>query len=840
MSSVQHQDKKDRTLLDRALELATMGCSLVPCGPDKKAVVDWKPLQLMPSPAEQIILWSQALSPRSWAIVTGPVSGRIVLDGDGAAGAEWLKKWGYCSHVKSGSGGNHTHFTYPGTWVKTMNSKSTKDWPWPGLDVRGNGGYAVTIGQSRYGTYEQLRAFDELESFASLPADFRQVILKPAPQEKNPQPAADYPPFDAHNLSADADMEEALIARALEMVYKGVGRNNSEFWLACQLRDNRYSQSDAYGIALHFASMCPSTNTKGQHEPYTDAEVRATVDSAFSSSVREPWKSRPVNGRPGGWSDFARAGREKASTKQGPNPGPRPPDASSNGCGEWEEPGENETHSTDERAGESDWPNPIPFGRPEPDDFLPGWLPGWLGEMAEATAAATETPLALPSLLSLAVVSACVAGKAVVSPEDGYDEPLNIYTCPAMESGNRKTAVLKYVLNPLFQWEAEQIERTAPERQRLQSLRKSTEARVKALRKQATKAKEPASIETEIEKLEANMPIIPPVPRLLADDITPEALALRMSEQNERMAVLSDEGGIFETLAGRYSKGVPNIDLWLKAHSVSLCRVDRVDSSRPPIILNHPHLTVGISPQPDVIEALRDKPGFRGRGLLARFLYALPKSPLGYRALEPRPIPADIAADYCAGIRQLLDVPLGADIRLRLSPKAYKEWKDFQKALELELRDGGKLDGLRDWGAKLPGACLRLAGIFHTVECGRGFVDASPISHDTIQRALDLGACLISHAQCVFNLMERDPIVEHAETLLAWIVRENQPTFTVRDCFRAHQRRFKRVDALRPVLILLEDHYYIRRERSESSGGRPPSDTCEVNPKVLQMGGNRS
>jgi hypothetical protein len=509
-------------------------------------------------------------------------------------------------------------------------------------------------------------------------------------------------------------------------------------------------------------------------------------------------------------------------------PGPRLPE-------EKDEPKANGSTGT----GPASWPEPIPFARPEPDEFLPGWLPSWLGDMAEATAAATETPLALPSLLSLAVVSACVAGKAVVSPEDGYDEPLNIYTCPAMESGNRKTAVLKCVLNPLFEWEAEQMKRTAPERQRLQSLRKSTEARVKALRKQATKAKDPASIEAEIEKLEANLPTVPPVLRFLADDITPEALAHRMSEQNERMAVISDEGGIFETLAGRYSKGVPNLDLWLKGHSASPCRVDRVDPSRPPIILNHPHLTVGISPQPDVIEALRDKPGFRGRGLLARFLYALPKSPLGYRALEPRPIPANIAADYCTGIRQLLDVPLGADIRLRLSPKAYREWKDFQKALELELRDGGKLDGLRDWGAKLPGACLRLAGISHAVECGLGFVDAPPISHDTIQWALDLGACLISHAQCVFNLMERDPTVEHGETLLAWIVRENQPTFTVRDCFRAHQRRFKRVDALRPVLILLEDHNFIRRVQGESTGGRKSSDICEVNPKVLKMEGNR-
>jgi hypothetical protein len=483
-----------------------------------------------------------------------------------------------------------------------------------------------------------------------------------------------------------------------------------------------------------------------------------------------------------------------------------------------------------------EWPDFIPFARPQPDDFE-SWLPGWLGEMAEATAAATETPLALSSLLSLAVASASIAAKAVVSPEPGYEEPLNIYTCPSMESGNRKTAALKLVLAPLAAWEAEEMERTAPRRKVLESERKTTEVRIEKLRRDSARKGDDPAILAEIRKLEANLPTVPPVPRVWVDDCTPEALAILMYERNERMAVLSDEGGIFETLAGRYSKGVPNLDLWLKAHSVSPVRVDRVDVARPPIILNRPHLTVGISPQPDVLEALRDKPGFRGRGLLARFLYALPKSPLGYRTLEPQPVPAAIADRYRVGIRQLLEVPLGAAVRLRLSVEAYQEWKAFQKAIELQLRDGGKLDGLRDWGSKLPGACLRLAGIFHAVERG-GFVDPE-ISHGTIQRALDLGACLISHAQCVFDLMERDPNIEDAERLLAWIVSRDEPTFTVRDCFRAHQRRFTRVDALLPVLALLQEHCHIRRVEGESRGGRPPSDTCRVNPKLLKTGGKR-
>ena len=55
----------------------------------------------------------------------------------------------------------------------------------------------------------------------------------------------------------------------------------------------------------------------------------------------------------------------------------------------------------------------------------------------------------------------------------------------------------------------------------------------------------------------------------------------------------------------------------------------------------------------------------------------------------------------------------------------------------------------------------------------------------------------------------------------------------MRDCFRAHQRLFKRVDALQPVITLLAEHGYIRRTSRESSGGRKPSDLIEVNPALL-------
>jgi hypothetical protein len=480
------------------------------------------------------------------------------------------------------------------------------------------------------------------------------------------------------------------------------------------------------------------------------------------------------------------------------------------------------------------WPEIIPLG----SRAMPvACVPGWLGEMAQALAESTETPFEMSALLAIAVASTCVAAKADISPEPGYTEPLNLFVCPAMESGNRKTAVFTRLVAPLSEWERMEYERIAPERQRVISERRTKEGRIENLRKKAASQGDQRAAILEIQELESTLPEVPPYPRLFADDVTPERVASLMHEQGGRLGVFSDEGGIFETIGGRYSKGVPNLDVFLKGHSASPLRVDRQDRSRPPIIIDKPHLSVGISPQPDVLASLRDKPGFRGRGLLARFLYALPQSRLGYRSLDARTIPADTETLYRNGVRSLLSFRPEAIVHLRFTPAAYREWKEFQRGVEPQFRDGGMLEELKDWGSKLPGACARIAGVYHLSMCADRLVVPSEIDQPTVLSAIEASASLISHCRAVFALMDCDPEARKAEQILSWIVRQRSLFFTVRDCFRAHQALFKRVTALTSTLLLLDQNGYVRIDHRQSSGGRPPSDLVEVNPALLGGGG---
>jgi hypothetical protein len=484
-----------------------------------------------------------------------------------------------------------------------------------------------------------------------------------------------------------------------------------------------------------------------------------------------------------------------------------------------------------------EWTELIPLEQPSVPAFPRDALPGWLGEHAEAVSLATETPLELAALLDLAAIATCCAKRFVVSPQQGYVEPLNIFVAPAMESGNRKTAVLTESTRALIDWERERAAEMAPEIARIASQRKTQEKRIEKLRLLAASPKyEMNMFQPEIEKLEASLPIVPVAPKLWAADATPEQLAALAYQQGERIAILSDEGGIFDLLAGRYNAGVPNLDLVLQAHAGSAVRVDR--TSRPPIVLDSPALTIGLSPQPEVLQGLAGKPGFRGRGLLARFAFALPVSRIGSRDLIARPVPPQVQATYAAGIRELLAVKPKFESNGKpivdvfgLTRAALGRWKEFQRAVEVMMREGGQLAHLRDWGGKLPGFTLRVAGLLHCVVETHA-PEKKPIEETTMVSALKIGTVLIPHALAVFDLMGADPLLSDARAVARWLKRKGATEFSARDCFCAMQTRFKRMDKLRLVLALLVDHCYIR-EMALVKGAHRPSERFLVNPKAL-------
>ena len=222
----------------------------------------------------------------------------------------------------------------------------------------------------------------------------------------------------------------------------------------------------------------------------------------------------------------------------------------------------------------------VPFATVSVERIPEGLVPSPVGDMARSVAAARETPLELAVMTGLGLLAAAVAGKVQICPSAGYYEPLQIYPATVLPSGNRKTAVMNEMAAPFRNAVAQLIEKLTPERKRVQSIRKIEEIAIERLRKRATTASDSAALIEEIAQPEASLPEVLAIPRLWAQDVTPEKLGAMMAENGGRMAVKSDEGGIFDILAGRYSKTAsPNLDFFLQGHSGSPVRVDRVPVS---------------------------------------------------------------------------------------------------------------------------------------------------------------------------------------------------------------------------------------------------------------------
>ena len=490
-----------------------------------------------------------------------------------------------------------------------------------------------------------------------------------------------------------------------------------------------------------------------------------------------------------------------------------------------------------------DWPDLVPLDTPNLPQLDLQHLPAWAGDYARAWAVTTETPPELAAGMVLVTCATAAARRMHIMVKPGYFEPCNLWVVTALPPGNRKSAVQSAATKPLVHWERDQAEVMEAEIQRITSEYKTIEARAKDKRNKAAKEQDEAkskALAQEAADLEASLPTIPLPPQIWTSDATPERLGSLLAEHGECMAWLSSEGGVFDLLSGRYSSGIPNLDLVLKAHSGDSERVDR--GSRPPVYLHYPRLSIGLSPQPDVLRGLASKPGFRGRGLLGRFLYLLPPSPLGYRKLDAPPVPEGITTSYVAGIYAMLNWEPQIDAEghenpylLKLTPEALAEWNDFAHAIEIQMRPAGDMEHCTDWAGKAPGAAARIAGVLHGIKHAHGKPWEAHITQETMSSALEMMAVITRHSLATLDMMGADPTIAAARHLWDWIERGRLERFSVREAFNALRGRFPRMKDIRIALEALEERGYVLELEAVSHGpGRPPSPTVIVRQEIRE------
>jgi hypothetical protein len=175
---------------------------------------------------------------------------------------------------------------------------------------------------------------------------------------------------------------------------------------------------------------------------------------------------------------------------------------------------------------------------------------------------------------------------------------------------------------------------------------------------------------------------------------------------------------------------------------------------------------------------------------------------------------------------------------LQLTADAAAALKEWEAEIEAMLGDGGQLEVLRDWGAKLAGATLRLAAVLHCVEHGA----AGCIGGPTFATAVGLARYLIPHAEAVLCMMQAQEGSgnEDARYVLKWIERHGRREFTKRDAQQHGKRRFPKADDLDPALAELVRRGYVsdtERATRPSVGPTYPSRTSSGSSSTARTSG---
>ena len=788
------------TFLDVAMPLVQAGYTVIPCLPDKRPCISWK--DVTATDEAQIHEWAKSFSQPVAGVLTGSRSGVWVIDvdvpkkdgdDDGRNTLDsWQKVHGSLPEtftVETPSGGLHLYFKMP----KDGDVRNSVKQAAPGIDVRGTGGYVIAPGSTLPDGRQYRIVSNEPPVLApDWLLNLVRRIQQPAKRGQGPVPMPAMLDAEAARKWGRGGLaKECGKVRSAQERTRNDTLNKAAFRVFQLVAGGSLSEVEAYSALLDAALACG----------LPENEARGTIESGRKAGLAEP---RYYPGP---------SGAQAVQVAQ---------------------------------AVPTEWPEPVWFETVRPPELNMSFVPPILGDFCSELAEDTQISVEMPFSMAIAVVSAAgqASGLCVQPRPGGHVENLGLYTLSLLDSGGRKSTVVSVCKKPLEAWESEAREILAPVLRNAQMDAEVYQDEKRALIMQRRKCKDPAEkdkILKEIHDVGALIKSVPREPQLIAEDTTSEALAEVLSENHGCIGIFSAEGGLFDTIAGRYSDGVPNVDIYLKGYSGESLRINRKTS--PPVYIERCQIAIGMSMQPDLLKNRRAGEVFRSKGLDARFFYFFPKDLLGSRNVrDPRPMSELAKQRFYQKVSSLLPDPRewieGAPqmTALNFSDDALECWIAFSEGVERALRPYGDFFGMRDWGGKLPGGVARLAGVFHVLSHENPV--RVKISLDTVEQAVYVGSVLIEHARMAYDMMGADPALERAKVCLDWIQKKHKERFSFREIQQLLKNRvaFSGSESLDLALTELESRSFIAAiPRASNPGpGRTPKPDYVVNPATLR------
>jgi len=476
-------------------------------------------------------------------------------------------------------------------------------------------------------------------------------------------------------------------------------------------------------------------------------------------------------------------------------------------------------------------------------------VPHYLVELMKAIALEVQVPVELPYFASVSVLAAATYGRIEVVVKGRYKEQLSFYNIIGLGSGNRKSEVIKTLRAPLVAIEGDLIVAARPLRAQQIAERKTYEQALEGLQSKARSKGVTPNLWVDIEAATRKLAEckVMPLPRIFADNVTPEKHSALIAEHGSN-SIIEPEGGFFEGLSRYSNNKSAQVDYLNKSYGGEAFRVDR--QSGESIYAEQPHCVLHFSMQPHLITAIRSNPDFMGTGFANRFLYSMPQSLIGQRSQYSPPVAKGLLESWQMIVEALFKSCYGKPLRqLTIEPAGYQLLNDFSQVLEGELVT--TLLPVQGWASKLAGQLIRIAALYQLAADPM----ATSIGSDNVKAALALAPYLKEHSQKALSVATQEQpahkvltyLVSKAESLEApqsgsvgsvgsiphfqfttrllqqhfnkavWLAHSDQPAMTLRAILKE----------------LAKDHWLqIVPTESTDKGGRP-SELWELNPQAV-------
>lgn len=361
---------------------------------------------------------------------------------------------------------------------------------------------------------------------------------------------------------------------------------------------------------------------------------------------------------------------------------------------------------------------PLPSPAPFPTDSLPPLLLNAVREVE----AHVQAPVEIAFSTALAALSLAAQGRLSVARTPSLISPVSIYACVIAESGERKSAVARHFFEPIFRLEEKMAALAETQLANRQASRDAWDARYgllkKELAKHATGTERHAKLVRELEEHLAHQEKPPRVPKLVYQDVTPEALQDGLANRWPSAALISDEA--HSILHGR---AVQDLSLLTRLWEGGRILVDRCTGDS--FVRDGANLTVSlmIQPQPFAKFLAKNDAEARHLGLLARFLVAFPLTRQGSRFHRGQSESWQHVGAFNQRVAEMLEASshhLASEepekVVMTFSPEADALWVEFFNWCETESAPWGSLREVKDYAAKAGDNLARLAALFETCQ----------------------------------------------------------------------------------------------------------------------------